>query len=86
MLEVAENYLALGNARAAKRQASAVRALIPRGTANDVRAGRIVRRLESLERKLAPAPSSPDTGPLQLGPSTSVHTVPGGLPTLGRRR
>jgi hypothetical protein len=87
MLDRAECYVALGNFRAAGRLVAAARALILRNAMTDVRASGAVRRLERLERAVEPAPALPNTArTLQPGPSASVHTVPIGLPTLGKRR
>jgi hypothetical protein len=87
MLDRAENYVALGSFRAAGRLIATARALVPPTAGNDVRARGAIRRLERLERDVEPAPAIPDTPKTrQPGSSASVHTVPGGLPTLGRRR
>jgi len=82
-LDLAEEYLAMGSHTQARRQVDRVRSLIATGP-HDVRATSLAQRLESLERDLTPAPATSEVIP--GSPSASVHPIPGGLPSLGRRR
>ena len=85
MLDLAESYMALGSYAQARRQVDRVRPLIAAMSPPDVLAGSLAQRLNLLDRYLAP-PRSPRPSKMPPRSSTSVHTVPGGLPTLGRRR